>query len=610
MAAELLTDASRALDSNASPYAGATWSFYATGGLTPQAVYADADLSTSLGSVVTADSGGRFVPIYFDASLQYRGICKDAAGTTLPGMDIDPINTGLMSQLSNPTGAQQIGYGATTVAGALDDQADTISSLEGAVGDIDPRLSSQNLRTVPTIISTPLPTVRVWDVNGFGPGGVNHNVDAYTLFRSEFGSVMGTIGNPINDKYVDWYNGSDSNNGRGTSPYKTIQKALEVADGDIWLLNDSEEILDFDGTERTVAGGTVARAMVIRGFNGRKSIIGAGTKASDATWTETAPGSTVWTFTNTPAKQAEAIIYAADGDWKNGVLIPFRGTGSNGADAISKAGATFDGWSQVTANGDIYLRYLADIDINAEKAKFFIAYSGAKHIIKGASLYFEDVDFLGGGGIAVEDSAVTPSTFNATVFMRNCDVYFANDKGIQPDDDSLVLLQDCKFNRNSGDGVGPYGNSVTLMVDCYANYNGSLRTYSGVVAPARNRQGLSTHEDSFAAAIGCDFQNNYGQNCANTTDTATTLTSWLVGCDFRNPWEGDGQRSDNTISGFTCLETYGKAYVDSCLTGGPTSEYGWIVGSGTGYSYRNQLQGTLGTGSGGILLYDPFGALP
>lgn len=109
MAAELLTDASRATDSNSNPYAGATWNFYTSGTLTPQNVFANADLSTSLGAVVTADAAGRFVPIYFNSALQYRGILKTAAGATVSGMDIDPINPGIMAQLALPTGADEIG---------------------------------------------------------------------------------------------------------------------------------------------------------------------------------------------------------------------------------------------------------------------------------------------------------------------------------------------------------------------------------------------------------------------------------------------------------------------------------------------------------------------
>lgn len=91
MAAELFSPPSRALDANASPYSGATWTFYATGTTTPQPVFAEADLSPSLGSVVTADAGGKFPNIYLDSSLVYRGVCKNAdASVTLH--DIDPIN--------------------------------------------------------------------------------------------------------------------------------------------------------------------------------------------------------------------------------------------------------------------------------------------------------------------------------------------------------------------------------------------------------------------------------------------------------------------------------------------------------------------------------------
>ena len=109
MAAELLTDASRATDSNSNPYAGAQWFFYATGTLTPQSVYADAGLNTSLGSVVTADAGGKFVPIYFDGSKRYRGILKSADGSATI-YDIDPINTAVMAEFASGTGAINIGF--------------------------------------------------------------------------------------------------------------------------------------------------------------------------------------------------------------------------------------------------------------------------------------------------------------------------------------------------------------------------------------------------------------------------------------------------------------------------------------------------------------------
>ncbi len=129
MAAELLTDASRALDSNAAPYPGATWSFYATGTLTPQAVYANADLSTSLGAMVTADAGGKFVPIYFDASKLYRGILKNAAGSVTI-YDIDPLNTGEFTEFAGATFNPAEAYSGTGTA--------TLGAPRWVIGNLTP----------------------------------------------------------------------------------------------------------------------------------------------------------------------------------------------------------------------------------------------------------------------------------------------------------------------------------------------------------------------------------------------------------------------------------------------------------------------------------------
>lgn len=101
MTGQLLAVAPPALDQNASPYSGAVWRFYASGTSTPQAVYADADLETSLGSVVTADSDGRFPAIYFDSSKSYRGILRNSTGSDTI-LDIDPINTGSLADFASP----------------------------------------------------------------------------------------------------------------------------------------------------------------------------------------------------------------------------------------------------------------------------------------------------------------------------------------------------------------------------------------------------------------------------------------------------------------------------------------------------------------------------
>lgn len=79
-----------ALDANGGTISGATWNFYRVGGLTPANVYADASLSTSLGSQVTANAAGRFVTIFLDDTVPYRAILKDAGGATID--DIANVN--------------------------------------------------------------------------------------------------------------------------------------------------------------------------------------------------------------------------------------------------------------------------------------------------------------------------------------------------------------------------------------------------------------------------------------------------------------------------------------------------------------------------------------
>jgi hypothetical protein len=81
-----------ALDGNGNTISDATWNFYRTGTSSPEAVYADFELETSLGAVVTANSSGKFVPIYLDPAVTYRAVLEDDGGDTID--DIDPYDSG------------------------------------------------------------------------------------------------------------------------------------------------------------------------------------------------------------------------------------------------------------------------------------------------------------------------------------------------------------------------------------------------------------------------------------------------------------------------------------------------------------------------------------
>lgn len=70
-----------ALDQN---LAGATLTAYLAGTTTPATLYADKDLSTSLGSSITADANGRFVNYFVGSTADYKFVLQHtASGTNL-----------------------------------------------------------------------------------------------------------------------------------------------------------------------------------------------------------------------------------------------------------------------------------------------------------------------------------------------------------------------------------------------------------------------------------------------------------------------------------------------------------------------------------------------
>ena len=91
----------RSVDSTGAVQPGMTKTFYLTGTTTPATVYGDVGLTTPIGSTITADASGRFVPIYMNPAHSYRVITKTNTGVTLSDDDpgagpapIDPTTVG------------------------------------------------------------------------------------------------------------------------------------------------------------------------------------------------------------------------------------------------------------------------------------------------------------------------------------------------------------------------------------------------------------------------------------------------------------------------------------------------------------------------------------
>ena len=115
------------LSTTGSPQAGAYWIFYLTGTTTPANVYQDGGLTTPLSQVpgtaqpsCTADSAGRFNPIYLDPSVTYRVQLFNQTGSKLEDTDPYVVPTGIttateIGELLYPQSVAEINAGVSPV---------------------------------------------------------------------------------------------------------------------------------------------------------------------------------------------------------------------------------------------------------------------------------------------------------------------------------------------------------------------------------------------------------------------------------------------------------------------------------------------------------------
>lgn len=128
----------QATNNNSQVAAGAKWKFYLSGGSTPANVYSNATLATSLGSTVTANSSGWFVPIFLDDSVTYRARLETSAGALIGNNDIDPVNgTGAVTNFDEQV---RDVIAATIVAGeninVTNDDAGNTTTIAAPLGGI------------------------------------------------------------------------------------------------------------------------------------------------------------------------------------------------------------------------------------------------------------------------------------------------------------------------------------------------------------------------------------------------------------------------------------------------------------------------------------------
>jgi hypothetical protein len=153
----LFTDPrARPLDNNGVPQSGCIASFYLTTTSAPAIVYADGACTVPMaggGSMVSADTAGRFPAFYYDPSVTYRCVIRTAAGSLIS--DTDPVIGG--RALFAPT-ALDLSSGLT-----IDDQYADGDVLRYKLIPNDPTKATANTAALKALVS--------WGTSNAGWGG-------------------------------------------------------------------------------------------------------------------------------------------------------------------------------------------------------------------------------------------------------------------------------------------------------------------------------------------------------------------------------------------------------------------------------------------------------
>lgn len=276
MTAELFTPPSRALDANADPYAGALLYSYLTGGLTPQAVYTTSALNVAHSNPVVADSSGKFANIYFDATLSYRVIIKNASGSVTLH-DIDPVNTGLFGALAASGGAALVGFlqsgtGAVprTIQNKLRDRVSVLDFGADPTGVTEATTAFQNAKTAAGAgeVFIPNGTYLIGNVGGLDTAG------SQWVGESKYGAVLKVKSGTTGAIFSNTLSASGSSAYCGVRGIRFDYNGQNVTAVDLASVNNSiVEDCQFAGTLISKTGDTTNASAIITGLGSTSDLI-------------------------------------------------------------------------------------------------------------------------------------------------------------------------------------------------------------------------------------------------------------------------------------------------------------------------------------------------
>jgi len=127
------------LDTDGVPIPNGTVEFYLAGTSTPMTVYNDSDLTSAIGTSVTADADGRCQNVWSDEEIPYKVIVKNAASAEIyTEDDIRAYGTvgGASFSYMNKIASHPLLYGAIG-DGAADESSAVQSAITNATGTVD-----------------------------------------------------------------------------------------------------------------------------------------------------------------------------------------------------------------------------------------------------------------------------------------------------------------------------------------------------------------------------------------------------------------------------------------------------------------------------------------
>jgi hypothetical protein len=146
----------RASDASNAPLNGAQWFFFVTGTTTPASVYTTSTRTLAHPHPVTADSGGKFAPIYFDPAVTYRAQLKTSGGTLL--FDFDPYAAVLLDLDGTVYHEEHALPGAVELIRKLQREGRTYACLTNSTSSperLSPRLKRMSVDVDPAHIYPP-----------------------------------------------------------------------------------------------------------------------------------------------------------------------------------------------------------------------------------------------------------------------------------------------------------------------------------------------------------------------------------------------------------------------------------------------------------------------